>query len=96
MIAGKHALQLNQINAGFEIIQPGDDLLIGLLVVLLFGQVQEHLGIFQLAEILLPDTDQILQLPQLPLDPLGFGLVVPKVRADRLPLQQFYLFTLAI
>ena len=53
-------------------------------------------GIFQLAEILLPDTDQILQLAQLPLNLFRLILIVPEVGTDRLPLQQFDLLALAV
>jgi hypothetical protein len=96
MLAAEHAFQLDQIDTGLKLIKTRDHLLVGLFVILLLGHIKEHLGIFQLSEIFVPDSDQILQLAQLSLDLFGFGLVIPEIRADRLPLQQLYLFTLAI
>jgi len=79
-----------------QAVQTGNDFLIGALIILFLGQIKQHFGVFKIAEILLPDADQILQLTQEALHPLGFGLVVPEIGADGLPLQQFNLFSFAL
>jgi hypothetical protein len=96
MLAAEHALQLHQFDAARSSVQTGDHLLVGVLVVLLNRHVEQHAGILKIGEILLPDADQILQLAQLALHPLGLVLVVPEIGADGLPFQQFNLFPLAV
>jgi hypothetical protein len=63
---------------------------------LLHGHVQEHVRLFQILEVALPVLDQVLQLPQFFLYPLGLGLVVPEIRGQGLGLQPLYVKLLAV
>ena len=96
MLATEHAFQFNQINPVAQTVQAADDLAIRLFILLLDRQLKQHLCIFKVIEIFFPNPDQILQLAELPLHPLGLGLIVPEVRTDRLPFQQFYLFNFVV
>ena len=96
MFAVEHALQFHLVDALAQVVETADHLVVGLLVPLLHGHVQEHVRLLEVGEILLPDADQVLQLAELALHPLGLVLVVPEVGADGLPFEQLHLFPFAI
>jgi hypothetical protein len=96
MLAAEHAFQFHLVDAAAQVVEAADHLAEGFLVLLLHGHVEEHVRLLEVGEVLFPDADQVLQLAELALDPLGLVLVVPEVGADGLPLEQLYLFPFAI
>jgi hypothetical protein len=96
MLATEHALDLSQGNTFLQGLNGSGHFMLYLGIILLGGQIQEHLHLRQLFPLALPVLDDILELPMLFLHLLGDIGIVPEIRGQGLLFKPFELIFFVI